>query len=90
MTALLVILVILAGVGAAFIIAEEYIFQWLQIKIENSNLPEFLKVLASCPVCLSFWTTLILSLCFGFQWYSILLALTATLISKIIVHKYED
>lgn len=75
-------LIILTGVSAASIFIKEYIFNKLQCWIEQSNLPEFLKVLLQCHTCLSFWTTLTVALCFGQGWMSIPLALIGSLVAR--------
>lgn len=77
------ILIIIAGVSAASIFINEYIFNTVQLWIEQCNwMPSFLKVLLTCPTCLSFWTTLIIALCFGQGWLSILLALCGSLLAR--------
>lgn len=76
------ILIILAGVSAASIFTKEYIFNKVQDWIHQSKLPDFLKVLLSCPACLSFWTTLIIALCFSQSWLSIILGLCGSLIAR--------
>lgn len=76
------ILLILGGVGAANALTDEYIFEWLRELIKR---PKLLVKLFDCLTCMSFWTTLVLSLCFQQGWMSIPLALTASLIGKLIL-----
>jgi uncharacterized membrane-anchored protein len=76
------LILIIAGVSAASIFINEYIFDSVQIWIDNSKLPSALKVLLTCLTCLSFWTTLVISLCFGQGWLSIPLALCGSLLAR--------
>lgn len=77
------ILIIIAGLGAANAIVNEYIFEWLRKLLPDWN---WLQVLFSCTTCLSFWTTLVLALCFGYTWKSVLLALTASFLGHLITY----
>lgn len=75
------ILIILAGIGAANAVVNEYVFEWLRKRLPEWN---FLQILFSCTTCMSFWTTLILALCFSQGWWSIPLALTASILARLI------
>ena len=75
------ILIILAGIGAANAVVNEYIFAWFRERIPDWK-P--LQMLFDCLTCLSFWTTLALGLCFCCGWDSVLLALTSSLVARII------
>lgn len=73
------LILILAGLGAANAIVNEFVFEWLRNLLPEWN---WLQTLFSCLTCMSFWTTLIISLCFGQEWVSILLALAASIIAR--------
>ncbi len=75
------ILILLGGIGAANAVVNEYIFEWLRKMLPDW---EWLQMLFSCTTCLSFWTTGILAVCFGYGWMSIPLALTASIAAHII------
>jgi hypothetical protein len=75
------VLIIIAGIGAANAIVNEYIFTWLRKILPNWN---WLQILFDCTTCMSFWTTLILGLCFSQGWWSLILALTASLLARMI------
>lgn len=73
------LILILAGIGAANAIVNEFVFSWLR-KILPSW--EWLQTLFGCLTCMSFWTTLIISLCFSQGWLSLILALAASIIAR--------
>lgn len=77
------ILIILAGLGAANAIVNEYIFEPVR-----THLPkwELVQRLFDCLTCMSFWTTLVLALCFGYTWKCVLLALTASFLGHLITY----
>lgn len=85
---MIVVLLILGGIGAANAITDEYIFEWLRELIKR---PKILVKLFDCLTCMSFWTTLILSLCFLQGWMSIPIALTASIVAKLItIYIYKE
>ncbi len=78
------ILTLFAGVSVANIITSEYIFGWFRKLILKTKI-EWLITFVHCVTCMSFWTTLIISFCFHYGfWTSIGMALTGSLIGKII------
>lgn len=77
----LYILLILAGVGVANAITNEYVFEWLRKRLPEW---EWIQRLFNCITCMSFWTTLALSFCFGVFAPAFLLAASASLVGSII------
>lgn len=70
----------MAGMGAANAICKEYIFAWFRKHIPDW---EPLQVLFDCTTCLSFWTTLVIALCCGYGWNSIIIGLSASIAAHI-------
>lgn len=80
-----ILIIILAGVGAANAIVNEYVFEWLRRLLPSW---EWLQMLFSCTTCMSFWTTLVLALCFSYAWWSFPMALCASIIAReITIHE---
>ena len=78
------IVCVLVAVGAAFIVAEEYVFKWLRnIAIHIGFEP--LVTFVHCPVCLSWWFGLGVGLfAVGFSWWALALPFASALAARIV------
>lgn len=75
------VMVIVASVGLANAITEEYVFEWMRNLIDKIGW-EWLSTLVHCVTCMSFWTGLIISSIFIDWLYVVPLALICSIVAK--------
>lgn len=76
---MITILIILAGIGAANALVNEYVFDWLRRILPSWG---WLQKLFGCLTCMSFWTTTLIAVIVLQNWTAILLGLAATLLAR--------
>lgn len=76
---MITILIILAGVGFANALVNEYVFNWLRRILPSW---EWLQTLFGCTTCMSFWTTTLIAGIVIQDWTAILYGLAASLIAR--------